>query len=392
MKLSIKDFELPKDLEQYKLAVKELVKTELDPIAKEMERTGRMPKRLMPLLRDAGLLGLRIPREYGGKGLTFSQYWPILEEVAKSHGTTRMLVHTFNGTWGMIHNHGTEAQKKKYIPMAVEGKGFLAFALTEPGTGTGVDIKTSAKRTGNSYVINGTKHLISLADIACVFHVALYTGDRSLGAKGTSILLVEPGTPGLTIKPHKEMMGNRGCYHAILEFKNCKVPKENLLGKEGEGLDIALRTFLDISRLSIAVSCLGAAQRMLELSTEYAKQRVTFGKPIAERQIVQQMLADIATDVYALRCMIDASAKKYDEGKPVSVESSMCKLFGIETTRRVSDLALNIHGGMGTEKSFKVEQLYRDVRELWFEEGTPSIQRLVIGRDILGKDIRRIGK
>lgn len=392
MKLSIKDFNLPKHLEKYRLAVRELVKTELDPIAEEMERTGNMPKRLIPLLKEAGLLSLRIPKEYGGKGLTFSQYWPILEEIAKSHGTTRMLVHTFNGTWAMIHHHGTEAQKKKYIPMQVEGKGFLAFALTEPGTGTGVDIKTTAKKIGNSYVINGTKHLISFADIACVFHVALYTGDRSLGAKATSMLLVEPGTSGFTIKPHREMMGNRACYHAILEFKDCKVPVKNLLGKEGEGLDIALRTFLDLSRLSIAVSCLGGAQRMLELSTDYARKRVTFGKPIAERQIVQQMLADIGTDVYALRCMIDASARKYDAGEPVGVESSMCKLFGIETTRKVSDLALNIHGGMGTEKSFKIEQLYRDMRELWFEEGTPSVQRLVIGRDILGKDIRRIGK
>lgn len=392
MKLSIKDFKFPKDLEQYRLAVRELVKTELDPIAEEMEKTGRMPDRLMPLLRDAGLLGLRPPKEYGGMGLTFSQYWPILEEIAKCHGTVRMLVHGSNGAWTMIHTHGTEAQKKKYIPMSVNGKGVLAFSLTEPGTGTGVDIKTTATKVGNIYKVNGTKHLISLADIACVFHVVVYTGDRSLGAKGTSMLLVEPEAPGLKIIPHREMMGNRACYHAILEFKDCEVPTGNLLGKEGEGLDIALRTFLDISRLSIAVSCLGAAQRMLELSTDYAKKRVTFGKPIGERQVVQQMLADIATDVYALRCMISNCARKYDEGQPVGVESSMCKLFGIETTRRVSDLALNVHGGMGTEKSFKVEQLYRDVRELWFEEGTPTIQRLVIGRDVLGKEIRRIGK
>lgn len=392
MKLSIGNFILPRDLEQYRLSVRDLVKQELDPLTEEMERTGKIPDRLVPLLRDAGLLRLRIPAEYGGFGLTFSQYWPILEEIAKSQGTIRMLVHGSNGSWLVIHKHGTEAQRKKYILKSTDGKELPAFALTEPGTGTGIDIKTTAIKTGNVYRINGKKHLISFADIATVFQVVLYTGDRALGAKGTSMLLVEPGTPGLEIISHREMMGNRGCYHGILSFKDCEVPVENRLGQEGEGLDIALRTFLDISRLSIAVSCLGAAQRMLELSIDYARKRVTFGKPIGERQLVQQMLADMATNVYALRNSITNCAKKYDEGQLIGVESSMCKLFGIETTRQVSDMALNIHGGMGTEKSFKIEQLYRDVRELWFEEGTPSIQRLVIGRDVIGKQIRSIGK
>ncbi len=392
MGLNIKDFTFPRDLEKYRLAVRELVRTELDPLAIEMENTARIPDKMIPLLRQAGLFGLRPPPEYGGKGLSFSQYYPILKEIAGCQGTVRMLVHCYNGTWTMMYRHGSEAQKKKYIPMSASGEGFLAFALTEPGTGTGVDIKTSARKAGNKYVISGKKHLISLADIARVFYVVAYTGDRSLGAKGTSMLLVPPDAPGLKIIPHKEMMGNRGCYHAILEFNDCEIPAENLLGREGEGLDIALRTFLDISRLSIAVSCLGVAERMLELSTDYARNRVTFGKPIAERQLVQQMLADMATDIFALRCMVADCARKYDEGKLVGVDSSMCKLFGLEATRRVSDMALNIHGGMGTEKSFIIERMYRDARELWFEEGTPSVQRLVIGRDVLGKEIRRIGK
>ena len=219
-----------------------------------------------------------------------------------------------------------------------------------------------------------------------------YTGDRSLGAKGISMLLVEPGTAGFTIEPQKDMMGLRGCFHGILRFRDCEVPVSNLVGKEGEGLDIALRTFLDASRLGIAVSCLGAAQRMLELSTKYAQQRVTFGRPIGERQAVQQMLADMATSVYALRCMVSDCARKYDEGQPVAVEASMCKLFGLEATRQVSDAALLIHGGVGCTKAFPIERIYRDVRQLWFEEGTPTIQRLVIGRDVLGKRIRAIGK
>ena len=390
MKLKIEDFKLPEELERYRTAVKEFVQTELEPIAEELEDTNRVPDRLLPLLREAGLLRLRLPQEYGGIGLTFSQYWPILEEVAKSHGTIRMFVHGYNGIWVMIGSHGTEEQKRKYFPIWTEGRGFPVFALTEPGTGTGVDIKTTARKEGNIYRLNGRKHLITFADIAEIHHVVAYTGDRSLGSKGISMFIVEKGSPGFTIEPHKEMLGNKGCYHGILHFNDCEVPAENLLGQEGEGLDIALRVFLDISRLSIAVSCLGCAQRLLELSSEYSKERVTFGKPISERQAVQQMLADMATDVYALRCMIADCARKYDEGQQISVQSSMCKLFGLLAARRVSDMALEIHGGIGVTQALPIERLYRDTRCLAFEEGTPTIQRLVIGRQVLGKSLRSI--
>lgn len=392
MKLKIEDFKLPEELERYRMAVREFVQTELDPIAEEIEDTNRIPDRLLPLLREAGLLKLRLPREYGGIGLNFSQYWPILEEVAKSHGDIRMFVHGYNGIWVMIGYHGTEEQKQKYFPVWTEGRGFPAFALTEPGTGTGVDIKTTARRDGNIYRLNGKKHLITFADMADIFHVVAYTGDRSLGPKGISMLIVEKGAPGFTIEPHKEMIGIKGCYHGILHFDDCEVPAGNLLGQEGEGLDIALKTFLDISRLSIAVSCLGPAQRMLELSREYAKERVTFGKPISDRQAIQQMLADMATDIYALRSMIADCARKYDEGQPIAVEASMCKLFGLQAVKRVSDIALEIHGGIGLSRAFPIERFYRDVRALSFEEGTPTIQKLVIGRDVLGRSPRSIGK
>jgi len=392
MKLKIEDFKLPEELERYTMAIQEFMQTELELIAEEIEDTSRVPDRLLPLLREAGLLRLRLPQKYGGIGLNFSQYWPVLEEVAKSHGTIRMIVHGYNGIWGMIGYHGTEEQKRKYFPIWIEGRGFPAFALTEPGTGTGVDIKTTARKEGNIYRLNGKKHLITFADIAEIFHVVAYTGDRSLGPKGISMFIVERGSPGFTIEPHKEMLGNKGCYHGILHFNDCEVPAKNLIGQEGEGLDIALRTFLDISRLSIAVSCLGSAQRLLELSSEYAKGRVTFGKPISERQIVQQMLADMATDVYALRCMIVDCASKYDEGQQIPVQSSMCKLFGLQAAKRVSDMALEIHGGIGVTKALPVERLYRDIRCLTFEEGTPTVLRVLIGREVLGKSPRSIEK
>jgi len=392
VELKVTDFKLPQELERYKTAVKEFVQTELYPMAEEIEDRKRVPPRLRPMLVKAGLLSLRFPREYGCPGLTFSQYWPILAEVAKSHGTIRMFVHGQNGNWLMLYRHGTEQQKKRYLPLWAKGDEWTCFALTEPGTGTGTDIKTTATRDGDVYRLNGSKHLITFADIASIFFVVAYTGDRSLRAKGTSMILVEPGTPGFTMEPQKEMMGIKGCYHGVLRFKDCAVPVTNLVGEEGEGLDIALRTFLDISRLSIAVSALGATERLLELSAKYALERVTFGKPIAERQAVQQMLADMATDIYATRCMIADCAARYDAGERIAVEASICKLFAIEMTRRVSDLALIIHGGLGCSREFPVERIYRDLRELWFEEGTPTVQRLLIGRDVLGRPVRSIGK
>jgi alkylation response protein AidB-like acyl-CoA dehydrogenase len=292
----------------------------------------------------------------------------------------------------MLYHHGTEEQKRRHLPLWARGDARPSFALTEPGTGTGVDIRTTAARDGDIYRLNGTKHLITFADIANVFYVIAYTGDRSLRAKGVSIILVDPGVPGLTIEPMREMMGLKACYHGILHFRDCAVPVTNLVGREGEGLDIALRTYLDVSRLSIAASCLGSAERLLELSAKFAHERVTFGKPIGERQAIQQMLADMATDIYATRCMMADCASRYDGGERIAVQASMCKLFAIEMARRVSDSALLIHGGIGCSRAYPVERIYRDLREMWFEEGTPTIQRLLIGRDILGRPVRSIGK
>ncbi|MFC1896584.1 acyl-CoA dehydrogenase family protein [Thermodesulfobacteriota bacterium] len=392
MELRIEDFNLPEELESYYEAVREFTVTDLYPLGEEIEDKNRIPDTLLPMLGRAGLLSLRVPKEYGGSGLNMSQFWPILKEVAKSQGAIRMAVHGHNGIWTMIYYHGTKEQKEKYLPLWAKGVGFPVFALTEPERGTGVDIGTTATREGDVYKLNGSKQLITWPDIGFVFHIVAYTGDRSLRAKGISMILAEPGAAGLTIEPHEEFMGIRGCYHGILHFKDCAVPVTNLLGEEGDGLGIALRTFLDVSRLGIAVSCLGAAERLLELSADFAKKRVTFGKPIAERQAVQQMLADMATDIYATRCMVVDCASRYDAGQSIASEASKCKLFAVEMSKRVSDNALMIHGGIGCTREYPVSMIYRDMRELWFEEGTPTIQRLVIGRDVLGKPLRSIGK
>ncbi|MFH1088102.1 MAG: acyl-CoA dehydrogenase, partial [Chloroflexota bacterium] len=207
----------------------------------------------------------------------------------------------------------------------------------------------------------------------------------SLGARGISMLLVKPGTPGFTIESMGDKMGLRGTFHGILRFRDCRVPVENLLGKEGEGLDIATKSYLDPMVMCCSVDFLGASEKLLELSARWAQTRVTFGRPIADRQAVKQMLADMAVDIQALKCMIRECAQKFDRGESIAVDAAMCKLFGSEAAKRVSDQALLIHGGMGYTKLLPVERIYRDIRSLWFEEGTPTIQRLVIARDVMDR-------
>jgi len=382
MTLKAADFKMPEDLERYRLAVREFVQKELDPYSEKLEGMTSTPKELMDMLREAGLLKLTAPKEYGGWGLTITQYWPILEEVAKGQGAIRLIVHAWNGVFmRSILEYGTEEMKREYMPRIARGEWNCAFALTEPGTGTGMDIKSTAARDGDNYILNGRKHLISLADICDGFNVLVWT-DRSAGRKGLTSFLLEKGTPGFTVVSMPPAMGNRGSFHGELIYKDCAVSAKKVLGQVGQGIDVMLG-LLDLSRLSIAVSCLGLAQRFLEISVPYTQTRVTFSKPIAERQAVQQMLADMVTNIYALRMIVNDAVQKAEQGLDIRTEASMCKLFGIETLRCVSDIALNIHAGLGYFKTFPIERMYRDSRALWFEEGTPTIQRLVIARDVL---------
>ena len=387
MNLRLADFKIPEELERYKESLRQFARAELDPLADRIDRENRCPDDVRAVLRKAGLPQLPCPEEYGGMGLLPSQWWPILEIVAGVGGVIRAIAHGGSAFWRMIHCHGTEDQKKEYLIPFVNGEKIGGFALTEPDYGTGVDIRTTATRQGNKFVLNGRKHIISsvapLPRVADYYHVVAYSKDRSLGSKGTSMFLVNADAPGFSWVVMPEFMGLRGCPHLALNFQDCTIPAKNLLGGEGQGLDIASKTFLTPSRWSIATSCLGLAQRLLELSVEYSKKRVTFGRPIATRQAVQQMLADMATDIYALRMMVADVGLKLDQGVICMKEASMCKSFGIELTRRMSDSALEIYGGIGVSKAYPVERLYREARMLWFEEGTRTIQRLVIARDVL---------
>jgi len=384
MPLDVTKYKLPKQLEEYKKAVAAFVLDELEPIANQIEDTGKVPKELWPKLQQSGLLRLTMPVQYGGFGLTYSQYFPVLEEAAKTHGTIRLIVHTWNWLYYYQFLRYGNAAQKRLLPKIASGEHKVAWALTEPNTGTGLDLKMTATQKGDSFVINGKKHLISLAMVADTFIIIAKT-DAAAGRKGFSAFAIPKGVKGFTVIPQPDTMGLRGDPHgivAVLDFKNCKVPTSTMIGLEGTGLDQALET-LDVSRLSIGVTCLGLSQRFLDLSVHYAQRRTTFGKTLAERQAVQQMIADMATDVHALRLMTTDASQKVDNGVECRKECAMCKLFGIETVRKCSDKALEIHGGLGFTRVFPIERMYRDSRGPWLEEGTPTIQRSVIAREVL---------
>jgi alkylation response protein AidB-like acyl-CoA dehydrogenase len=355
---------------------------ELEPLGEETEETEALPyDRLFPALRGMRAFALTTPEAYGGLGLTMAQYVPILAEFAKVHGGIRALVHVHNSFAHAISALGSEAQKSELLPGIAEGEKSVAFALTEPDHGTGTDVGTTARVDGDDYVIDGRKWLITNSDFASHFMVICKVDGRP------SAILVERDRAGLEIEPLEELMGCKGGAHGLLTFTGVRVPRANLIGAEGDGIT-AMDEALEISRVLVAASSLGTAERALELSTEHAKQRVTFGRPIAERQAVQRYLAEMAVDVHALRLLLDDATAKWDAGQRIPAEASICKLFGLEAVGRVTDRALLVHGGIGYTRRHPIERLYRDARLNWLEEGTPTIQQLVIARQLLTGEFR----
>lgn len=376
---------MPMDRVEYRQwfeGVRSFVWDTLSRYVEDIERTERAPVReLIPLFARHRLWGCLVPEDYGGLGLTVAQYVPVLIELSKLHAGLRGFLHAHNST-SVLLKWGTEEQKRRYLPGVAAGEIQLAFALTEPNAGTGVDIKTTARREGEHYVLNGQKHLISNCDVADYITVVCYT-DRSKGRDGISVLLLPKDAPGFAWQPNRPTMGCKGFTHGRLTFTDCRVPCENLIGGvEGRGIVHAL-TSLEESRVFIASTSLGTAERAFELSLQYAKKRVTFGKPIAEREGVRGYLAEMAIDIHALRNMLADAIDKIDRGLPVPAEAAMCKLFGAEAVCRVTERALLVHGGVGYTSAFPIEQLYRDARINLLEEGTPTIQKTVIARTFL---------
>jgi alkylation response protein AidB-like acyl-CoA dehydrogenase len=351
---------------------------ELDPLEERIEDEERIPYDVvLPVLRRCGAFGLLVPRRFGGSGLSISRYLPIIAEFAKIQGGIRVLVHVHNSFAHALSEIGDPAQQAALLPGAATGERSLAFALTEPDHGSGADLGTAARRDGDGYVLDGRKWLITNSDIASHFLVFAKTAPGAVSA-----LLVERGAAGLTIEPLPETMGCKGGEHGLLTLDGVRVAASALVGREGQGQE-QLERALEISRVFIAASSLGTAERSLELSLRHAQSRVTFGRPIAERQAVQRYLAEMAIDVYALRGMLADAAAKWDAGGRIPAESSMVKQFGLEAVGRVTDRALLVHGGIGYTRRHPVERLYRDARLNWLEEGTPTIQYLVTARELV---------
>jgi alkylation response protein AidB-like acyl-CoA dehydrogenase len=351
--------------------------------AQRIERERRVPLELWRELRDLGYLSLAAPVAYGGRGIPFTRYLELIELFSMSHASIRMIVHVVNGTWRAMDRVATEEQRRRFVIPSVRGEIKIAFTLTEPTAGTGADIRSSVEREGDTYYLTGEKHLITFGTI-CDYWLLFARVAGTRGAQGTVALLVGRDSPGTTVAEMDESMGVRGTDHARLSFDRVPVPVGNRLGDEGQGLDVALGGFLTPSRISVAMSCVGLAQRAHELAIAYAQRRETFGKHLAQRQAIRFMIAENATEIEATRQLVRHAAQEWEAGsRNAPMLSSMSKLQAVEMLTRVTDKALQIHGGIGFWQPNPIERVYRDARAQRFEEGTNEIQKTVIARELL---------
>ncbi|MDD3253377.1 MAG: acyl-CoA/acyl-ACP dehydrogenase [Lachnospiraceae bacterium] len=372
----------------YLMQIRELAEGPLEEIQKEVEVTNKFPQEFYDLAIKNDLYRCALPEQYGGYGLSELEILQVQEEFSRGPGGMRMHLHyAMDLNWRILDDYGNAELKAEWMPKFQDKSVFTCFALTEITGGTGADLHTTAVRDGDSYVLNGEKTLISHTD-CCEFAyvIAVTDPDAADKNKRLSAFFVPMDAPGFEVINMPHMMGCRGAGHGDLKFTDCRIDKKYLLGEEGQGLEIALHS-LSVSRAHIAASNLGMAQRMLELSLTYAEERVTFGKPIGTRQAIKMKIADMSMMVHALRCMVYDFAKDYEEnptGEYIEEKAAMCKLYSIDTTRRVSDEMLEIFGGVGYFEDCKygpTERLYRDCRAMWLEEGAPTVQRITIARN-----------
>lgn len=376
------DFKFSEDIELLRRTVRDFVQTEVEKVAMEIEENDGIPLYIVEMSKEMGLFGLSIPEEYGGLGLDMVGKCAIYEELGKTHNgyTTLIGAHTGIGTVGIVEL-GTAEQKQKYLPKMASGEWIGAFALTEPSAGSNAaNLKTTAVRKGDRYIINGSKHYITNAVCGHVFTVMAVT-DPAKGAKGITSFIVEKDFPGFKLGSVERKMGLRGSHSAELFFEDIEVPAENVLGEEGNGYVNALKILAN-GRAGLAARNLGSCEKLLQLSMEYAIQRSQFGKPIFEQQAVQHMLADMATEIEVLRAMTYRAAWMSDQGVRVVKEAAIAKLFGSDVYNRVADLAVQIHGGIGYMRDYPIERFYRDARITKIYEGTSQIQKNIIAAEL----------
>ncbi len=362
--------------------IRRFVAERLRPREAEVAESDDIPADLVVEMKAMGLFGLSIAPEHGGLGLTMSEEVRVAIELGKTSPAIRSTFGTNVGigSQGLVMA-GTDAQKAHWLPKIASGEVITSFALTEPDIGSdSANVKTRAVQDGNQWRLTGTKRYITNADRAHLFTVMARTGED--GARGVSAFLVPADSPGLTVGSPEKKMGQQGAHVCDVTFDNTPVVPENMLGAEGEGFKVAMRV-LDRGRLHIAAVCVGAAERLIADSVAYAKERVQGGKPIAEHQLVQGMIADMKTECLAAKALVLQTAAAKDAGEAIIMDAAAAKYFASEMVGRVADKAVQIFGGAGYVADYGIERFYRDVRIFRIYEGTSQIQQLIVARETL---------
>jgi alkylation response protein AidB-like acyl-CoA dehydrogenase len=375
-------FELTDEQRMIRLMVREFAREQIAPAAAEHDRSAVFPEENLRAMGELGLMGMMIEERWGGAGAGAISYVLALQEIAWACASTAVTMSVNNLTCEPIYRHGTDEQKKRFLEPLASGSGLGAFAITEPDAGTDAgSARLKAELKGKQYILNGAKAFITNGTHATVFVVIARTGGQP-GNRGLSAFIVERGAPGLIIGPPEKKMGLRASSTVPLTFEDCAVPAENMLGREGEGFSIAMQA-LDSGRIGISAQAIGIARAALDEAVEYAKERKQFGRPIARFQAIQWMIANADRDIEAAQWLALHAAALKEQGKPLTREASIAKLFATEAANRICYDALQIHGGYGYIQDYKIERLYRDARVTTIYEGTSEVQRIVIANNLL---------
>jgi alkylation response protein AidB-like acyl-CoA dehydrogenase len=377
------EFELNEEQQQIKASVREFAEAEIAPHVLEWDETQHFPVELIPQLAELGLMGVIFPEEYGGAGMGYVEYASIIEELSRVDGSVGISVAAHNSLCSNhIYMFGTEEQKRKFLVPLAKGEHLGAWGLTEANAGSDASgTRSTAVRQNGGWIVNGSKNFITHA-IHADTCVAVASTDRSKGSKGITAFIFEKGMQGFAPSKKENKLGLRASETASVVFEDCHVPDENRLGAEGEGFVQAMQV-LDGGRISIAALAVGIAQGAYESAVRYAKEREQFGKPISEFQAIQFKLADMAVQIEAARLLMYRAAYLKDQGKRVTKESSMAKLYASEMSVRVCEEAIQIHGGYGYTKDYPPEKYWRDSKLCTIGEGTSEIQRIVIAKQLL---------
>lgn len=380
------DFALTEEQQMFQELFRDFAQNEVAPLADAIDREERSPLETLKKAAEMEFLGLPFSEEYGGSGIGATGHCLLMEELAKVCLATACSLGIHTSTGAMVINlGGTEEQKTKYLTPLAKGEKIGAFCLSEPDAGSDLlGIRTTAVRDEDHYVLNGSKTYVANGDIAEVFTVFAQTGNGE-AEDAMAGFIVEKGYPGFKVGRTERTMGVRGCRVAQLFFDDCRVPAENLLGDGDQAAEIVSQT-QDFGRLSMAAACLGAAEGAMEASVRFSKDREQFGVPLAKKQAIAWMIADMATEIEALRYLVHRTAWAFDQGEKYTRLAAMCKLFGSEVACRVANKAVQLHGGAGYIRDLPVERMYRDARVTRILEGTSEIQRFVIASDVMREE------